>query len=141
MRKGFGEVMTAAGRAAGTPAILIVEDEPLIATLIHQVLDESRFVIAGVASSGVEALTLAAETTPDLALVDIKLTGPADGIEVAELLLKRFGVPSIFLSGVVDPATIARARHTENLGFLEKPFRPSQVFNALQRALGRPVSG
>lgn len=123
-------------RAMGTASILIVEDEALLASYIQEVLDETHFVVAGVASSGVEALTLAAERGPDLALVDIKLSGPMDGIEVAELLRARFGVPSIFLSAVADPATVERARRTSNLGFLEKPFRPSQVFNALQRALG-----
>ena len=75
---------------------------------------------------------------PDLALVDIKLAGPMDGIEVAQLLRRRFNVPSIFLSGVADPAMMrAGAQGAAPLGFLEKPFRPSQVFNALQRALAR----
>ncbi|MGH7087742.1 MAG: response regulator [Stellaceae bacterium] len=124
-------------RQRRAPTILIVEDEALIASYIQEVLDESRFIVAGVASSGVEALTLAAGTAPDLALVDIKIAGPMDGIEVAELLRVRFGVPSIFLSGVADPDTLERARHAASLGFLEKPFRPSQVFNALQRALSR----
>ena len=58
----------------------------------------SGFVIAGIASSGIEALTVAGETRPDLALVDIKIAGPMDGVEVALLLRSRFGVRSIFLS-------------------------------------------
>src|SRR5487761_620552 len=127
--------------APGTPSILIVEDEALIASYIQDVLEESGFVVAGTASSGVEALTLAGETAPDLALVDIKLAGPMDGIEVALMLRARFGVPSIFLTGLGDPATIERAREAAPLGFLEKPFRPSQVYNALQRALSRTASG
>jgi CheY-like chemotaxis protein len=126
---------------SGAPSILIVEDEALIASYIQDVLEESGFVIAGIASSGVEALTVAAQTVPDLALVDIKIAGPMDGIEVALLLRARFGIPSIFLSGVADPATMQRARAASPLGFLEKPFRPSQVFNALQRALSRTASG
>ena len=125
----------------GAPSILIVEDEALIASYIQDVLEESGFVVAGVASSGVEALTVAGETAPDLALVDIKLAGPMDGIEVALQMRTRFGVPSIFLSGVADPATLERARSAAPAGFLEKPFRPSQVFNALQRALSRTASG
>ncbi len=47
----------------------------------------------------------------------------------------QFNVYSIFLSGVADPDTMERAKTATPLGFLEKPFRPSQVFNALQRAL------
>lgn len=116
-------------------SILIVEDEALIASYIQEVLEESGFTVAGVASSGAEAISLASASPPDLALVDIKLAGPMDGIEVALLMRSRFNVKSIFLSGVCDPETMERAKSAAPLGFLEKPFRPSQVFNALQRAL------
>jgi CheY-like chemotaxis protein len=116
-------------------SILIVEDEALIASYIREVLEESGFTVAGVASSGAEAMSLVSEGPPDLALVDIKLAGPMDGIEVAQLMRSNFNVHSIFLSGLCDPATMERARDVGPLGFLEKPFRPSQVFNALQRAL------
>jgi two-component system, response regulator PdtaR len=115
--------------------LLIVEDEALVASYIQDVLEESGFAIAGVASSGSEALSLAGEARIELALVDIKLAGPMDGIEVARLLRERHGVPSIFLSGMHDPATMERAKAADPLGFLQKPFRPSQVFNALEKAL------
>jgi len=123
-----------------TPSILIVEDEALVATYIREVLEESGFVVAGVASSGPEAMSLASASPPDLALVDIKLAGPMDGIEVAQLMRNRFKVHSIFLSGLCDPETMERAKSATPLGFLEKPFRPSQVFNALQRALNEKGS-
>jgi CheY-like chemotaxis protein len=116
-------------------SILVVEDDALVASYIQEVLQESGFAIAGVASSGPEAMSLADESRPDLALVDIKLAGPMDGIEVARLMRSRFAVHSIFLSATSDPDTMARAKAAGPLGFLEKPFRPSQVFNALQRAL------
>jgi DNA-binding NarL/FixJ family response regulator len=77
---------------------------------------------------------------PDLALVDIRLAGPMDGVDVALQLRSRFGVRSIFLTGNADSGTITRASAAEPLGFLEKPFLPSQVFNALQHALsGRAI--
>jgi DNA-binding NarL/FixJ family response regulator len=120
-----------------TVNLLIVEDEALVASYIQDVLEESGFTIAGVASSGTEALSLAADTSVDLALVDIKLAGPMDGIEVARLLNERHRVPSIFLSGMHDPETTRRAQAVAPLGFLQKPFRPSQVFNALEKARAR----
>jgi two-component system, response regulator PdtaR len=116
-------------------SILVVEDDPLVASYIQEVLEESGFAIAGIASSGPEAMSLAGDGRPALALVDIKLAGPMDGIEVARLMRSRFNVQSIFLSGTCDPETMERAKDASPLGFLEKPFRPSQVFNALQRAL------
>jgi two-component system, response regulator PdtaR len=123
------------GGAAARVNLLLVEDEALVASYIRDVLEESGFVITGVASSGPEAISLASEGAIDLALVDIKLAGPMDGIEVARLLRDRFEVRSIFLSGLYDPDTMERAKAAEPLGFLQKPFRPSQVFNALEKAL------
>ena len=121
-------------------SILIIEDDALVASSIQEVLEELGFAVSGIASSGPEALSLASREVPDLALVDIRLAGPMDGIELAGELLRRFSVRSIFLSGAFNTETMARARGVDPLGFLAKPFRPSQVFNALQRALARTPS-
>lgn len=116
-------------------SILIVEDEALVASYIKAVLDESGYGTAGIAASGAEALALADETRPDLALVDIRLAGPIDGIELAGGLRRQFGIRSIFLTGMLDGETRRRAQAAAPLGFLPKPFRPSTVFNALEEAL------
>jgi CheY-like chemotaxis protein len=123
------------GLDGGVARILVVEDDALVASYIRDVLEESGFVIVGVASSGPEALAFLDGELPHLALVDIRLTGPVDGIEFACELRRRFDVPSIFLSGMYDPETTERAKLARPLGFLQKPFRPSQVFNALAGAL------
>src|SRR5207237_6734312 len=77
-------------------SILIVEDEALVASYVEEVLAESGFRVAGIAASGPEALSLAAENHPTLALVDIRLTGPIDGIELACLMRQKFALRSIF---------------------------------------------
>jgi CheY-like chemotaxis protein len=69
--------------------------------------------------------------------VDVRIAGPVDGIDVACALRERFDVPAIFLSGIVEPAILERAKTAHPLGFLHKPFRPSEVFNAIERALNR----
>lgn len=127
--------MVAKAGASKSASILIVEDEALVASYIEEVLAESGFRVVGVASSGPEALSLAEETRPQLALVDIRLAGPIDGIELACQLRQKFALPAIFLSGLADDETTRRAVAAEPLGFLRKPFRPSQVFNAIERAL------
>jgi DNA-binding NarL/FixJ family response regulator len=132
---GWGE----AAQRSGATQILVVEDDALVAGYIRDVLEESGYGVLGAASTGAEAFALAAAQQPRLALVDIMLAGPLDGIAVAQELRERFGVPSIFLSGVDDPAIIEQARIARPLGFLPKPFRPSQVFNALERALKQPT--
>ena len=128
------QVVAPPGRSK-PPSILIVEDEALIASYIKEVLAESGFRVAGVAASGPEAVALAAEADAALALVDIRLTGPIDGIELACVLRQKFGLPAIFLTGMVDAETNARAQAAQPLGFLCKPFLPSQVFKAIEHAL------
>ena len=132
-----GSQLVAKAGASKPVSILIVEDEALVASYIEEVLAESGYRVAGVAASGPEALSLAEEARPQLALVDIRLTGPIDGIELACALRQKFAIPAIFLSGLADDATTRRAEIAEPLGFLRKPFRPSQVFNAIERALTR----
>ncbi|MGE5270724.1 MAG: response regulator [Thiohalocapsa sp.] len=132
-----GSQVVAPHNTSKSASILIVEDEALVASYIEEVLAGSGFAVAGVAASGAEALSLAAEHRPALALVDIRLSGPIDGIELACQLRERFQVPAIFLSGLVDSRTAERARAAQPLGFLGKPFLPSQVFNAIERALSR----
>jgi DNA-binding NarL/FixJ family response regulator len=118
-----------------TADVLIVEDEALVATYIADVLQESGFRVIGVASTGTEALTIARESGADVALVDIKLAGPMDGIEVARQIRQQHGIGAIFLSGTSDPEVVERAAVAEPYGFLQKPFLPSQVYKALDRAL------
>ncbi len=120
------------GKSAG---VLIVEDETLIASFIDAMLEISGFRVVGIASSGPEALVLAAETRPALALVDIRLQGPLDGTELACLLRDRLSIPAIFVSGLLDREILQRAKAARPLGFIAKPFSPSQVFNAIDRAL------
>lgn len=120
------------GKTAG---VLIVEDETLIASFIDTMLGICGIRVVGIASSVPEALVLAAETRPALALVDIGLNGRLDGAELACLLRDRFGVPSIFVSGLLDREIVARAKAARPLGFIAKPFSPSRVFNTIDRAL------
>jgi DNA-binding response OmpR family regulator len=123
---------TAAARRA---RVLIVEDEAMVATYIADVLQESGFAVAGMASTGAEALSIARDDTIDVALVDIKLAGAMDGIEFASTIRRDHGIGTIFLSGATDPRIFERARVAAPLGFLHKPFLPSQVYNTLDRAL------
>lgn len=131
------QVVAVPGRSKPV-SILVVEDEALVASYIEEILEESGFRVAGVAASGAEALSVAAQSHPTLALVDIRLTGPIDGIELARRLRRLHEVPAIFLSGMIDERTAERARSARPLGFLQKPFLPSQVFNAISRAVTQP---
>jgi CheY-like chemotaxis protein len=98
-------------------------------------LEEMGFDVTGVAASSLEALALVTERKPRLALIDIRLAGSVDGIELAIQLREEYGIPAIFLSGSVGPDIAVRAQAAQPLGMMQKPFRPSEMFNAIERAM------
>jgi len=69
------------------PQILVVEDERIVAKGIRNMLEGLGYAVPAVASSGKDAIKKAAETHPDLVLIDIVLEGNMDGIEAAEQIV------------------------------------------------------
>jgi PAS domain S-box-containing protein len=118
-------------------SILIVEDESVNAAVIEYQLKKLGYLVAGIASSGKEALELAQKTRPDLVLMDIQLEGEMDGVEAAAAIRKKMAVPVVFLTATSDDLTVERARTTEAFGYLHKPFQEREVHSALQLALYR----
>ena len=107
----------------------------MVATYVADVLLEAGFLVAGVASTASEAMSLAAARPCNLALVDIRLPGPQDGIDIAGELRRRFGIGAIFLSGTSDPDHIARAKRVSPYGFLQKPFLPEALVEVVARVV------
>jgi len=116
-------------------AILVVEDERVVAHDIAESLDRMGYEVVGTAASSTECLAHAERQRPDLVLMDIRIEGALDGIETAKLLRSRFDVPVIFLTAFADEATVARAKHTEAHGYILKPFRAGELKSAVEIAL------
>lgn len=84
------------------PRALIVEDEILIAMDLEAQIRKLGFDVCGVTSNAREALSLAMEDPPDLAIMDIYLNGTRDGIEVARQIRNLFATPVIFITAYSD---------------------------------------
>jgi two-component system, response regulator PdtaR len=121
--------------APNTRSILIVEDEFLIAELIQTILEAEGFDVAGVAARAAPALEIADKMRPGLVLVDIRLAGGDDGVDLVRRMQANVGTPVIFLTGSGDPVTRARAEATSPKGFLRKPFRADQLIAVVRAAL------
>jgi PAS domain S-box-containing protein len=88
-------------------------------------------------ASGTDALRLADETNPDLVLMDIRIQGDMDGIEVATHLNVSHPLPVIYLTAHSEDATIARDRTTRPYGYLLKPFSDREMHATILMALER----
>ncbi|HEY0837550.1 MAG TPA: response regulator [Azospirillum sp.] len=114
--------------------ILVVEDEALVALYTQELLEDAGHTVVGLAATGESALALAEHNRIDLALLDIRLPGGMDGVEVAAALRARYRTPIIFVSGTLDAETLERTRVVAPLACLQKPVRPSELLAAVNRA-------
>ena len=115
--------------------ILVVEDERIVAKDIQVSLEDLGYTVPAVVASGEEAISKAAETFPDLVLMDINLKGNIDGVEAARQIRTRFDVPVIYLTAYSDDNTLERAKLTQPVGYLLKPFKARELHAAIQIAL------
>jgi CheY-like chemotaxis protein len=119
-----------------TPArILIAEDESLIAEELRERTERMGLTVTDVVRSGEEAIARAAETLPDLVLMDIQLKGRVDGTAAASAIRECFDIPVIYLTALSDDVTVERAEKTFPLGYLLKPVTEKALQIAVKTAL------
>jgi CheY-like chemotaxis protein len=115
--------------------VLIVEDERIVARDLERRLRRLGYTVIALVTSGSEALQQAFEQQPDLMLIDIRLRGPMDGIEVVQSIRKQLNVRIVYTSAYIDEATLARAQATHPDAFLPKPFSESHLRETLQQVM------
>jgi CheY-like chemotaxis protein len=121
--------------------ILIVEDERVVALDLARRLRQLGYTIAGLASSGTEAITPALTHHPDLVLMDLRLPGEVDGLEAAQFLRTHLNLPVLVVSGATDATTLVRARQVSPTGVLAKPVADYTLRSALHKVLtGGPAA-
>jgi DNA-binding LytR/AlgR family response regulator len=116
--------------------VLVVEDEMLYAEQLVAALEDLGHEPIGPARDARTALALHRAEPLDLALLDVQLRGPVDGIALAAQLLAHRAIPLIFLTSCADDETFAEARQVGPAAYLIKPVEPA----ALQRAIALAVS-
>ncbi len=102
--------------------ILIVEDEGIIAIDLRRKLEQANYFVTGVAADATEAFAELNRELPDLVLMDIRLRGPEDGIDIAAGVRDKYRLPVIFVTSHADDETLQRAKITEPSGYIVKPF-------------------
>jgi PAS domain S-box-containing protein len=115
--------------------ILVVEDETIVSMDLQNSLKYLGYEVVGAAVSGPEAISKADKTRPDLVLMDIILKGEMDGIQAAESIYSRLGIPVIFLTASTDDKTLQRAKVTEPFGYMIKPFEERELHSHIEIAL------
>jgi DNA-binding response OmpR family regulator len=112
--------------------ILVVDDDRLVlATLTHGLAQAGYEVID--ADNGDDAILLAHEHRPELALLDIRMEGKT-GFDVAAYLREYCQIPFMFLSAFSDEATVAQVKELGAVTYLVKPLDIQQILPAVESA-------
>lgn len=128
----------AAGRVEdkqGASRVLVVEDDFLIAMQTEIALSAAGFEVVGPATTAEEAVALAGETQPTLAVMDIRLASKRDGIDAARQLYEDFAIRCIFATAHDDAHTRGRAEPYAPLGWLPKPYTMTSLVAVVAEAL------
>ncbi len=115
--------------------VLIVEDERIVAEDIAQCLEDRGYEIVGFANNGDRAITLAETHRPDLVLMDIVIQGEKDGVDTAHILKERFDISVVYLTAYSHEKVIERAKQTDPLGYVVKPFEEATLLSTVEIAL------
>lgn len=122
---------------AGPFTVLILEDELIVARDLAAALQAAGYRVVGPVRTGREALHLAATEHVQLALVDISIEGPMDGIDTAGQLWSQFMTPSVIVTGYANEEIVTRAARPGVLGYLLKPVDERQLLALVRFACVR----
>ena len=115
--------------------ILVVDDDRLVlATVTHGLAQAGYEVID--ADNGDDAILLARQQRPELALLDIRMEGKS-GFDVAEYLRDVCRIPFMFLSAFADAATIAQVEKLGAIAYMVKPLDVGQIVPTVDAAFLR----
>jgi CheY-like chemotaxis protein len=113
--------------------ILIIEDEPLTASHLQDLVESTGHHVTGIARTHQEALVLAAQKRPDLILSDIQLADGSSGVEAINEILGKLEVPVIFITG--HPEMLLTGEKPEPTFLIAKPFNSETVKAVIGQAL------
>jgi CheY-like chemotaxis protein len=113
--------------------VLIIEDEPVIASDIEALVRELGHEVTEVAATRTEALEAVGRAAPGLVLADIQLADGSSGIDAVKDILGRFDVPVIFITAF--PERLLTGERPEPTFLITKPFQPETVKAAIGQAL------
>jgi len=114
--------------------ILVAEDEAIIRLDLVEMLRDAGYEVVAQATNGVEAIALAKEHTPDIAILDVKMP-EMDGITAAEQIIEI--APVLMLTAFSQRELVERARDAGAMAYVVKPFGISDLIPAIEIAVSR----
>ena len=115
--------------------ILVVDDDRLVLATVSHGLAQAGYEVID-ADNGDDAILLAREPKPDLALLDIRMEGMS-GFDVAAYLRDHLHIPFMFLSAFADDETVQQVKALGAVAYLVKPLDIGQILPTVAAALAK----
>jgi len=115
--------------------ILVVDDDRLVLAMVTHGLSKAGYEVID-ADNGDDAILLARQHRPDIALLDIRMEGKT-GFDVAQYLRDVSQTPFVFLSAFSDEKTVAQVKSLGALAYLVKPLEVGQIVPTIDAAFAR----
>jgi response regulator NasT len=115
--------------------ILVVDDDRLVLAMVTHGLSQAGYEVID-ADNGDDAILLARQHRPDIALLDIRMEGKT-GFDVAQYLREVGHTPFVFLSAFSDDETVAKVKALGALAYLVKPLEVGQIVPTIDAAFSR----
>jgi len=112
----------------------IVEDEMIIAESIGSSLKQLGYEVTPAVSTFESAIAMIEAEHPDLLMLDIRIKGDNDGIDLANYVNENFQIPFIYLTGNSETVSVERAKQTSPAGYLMKPFTKDDLYTTIEIA-------
>ena len=113
--------------------VMIIEDEPVIALNLHDIVEAAGHEVVGSAGTVDDAVKLARETRPGLILADIRLQDGGSGLDAVNRILAEADVPVVFITAF--PEYLLTGERPEPTFLVTKPFDPFTVTVTISQAL------
>jgi len=117
------------------PTVLVAEDETIIRMDLREMLEEEGYDVVE-AADGEQAVRLAREVRPDLAILDIKMP-IKDGLVAAQEISEEGIAPVLILTAYSQRELVEQAAESGAMGYLVKPFQKHDLLPAIEIAKGR----
>ncbi len=122
-------------RAGAAARVLIIEDEPIIALDIQELVERCGHSVVGIAATEAEAVEIARRDPPSLVLADINLGAGGDGANAVARIMRHISVPVIFVTAY--PERLLTGEVVEPAFVITKPFDPTTLAVATYQAVTR----
>ena len=112
--------------------VVIVEDEPIAAEFLKEILEQHGVEVLDIVDTGKEAISTCLKLQPDVVFMDIMLDDNISGSEAALAISQKSDIKIIFLTAYTNPEMVDYAVASKAVGYLNKPYNEAQIIANLR---------